>query len=73
MEYFLIQCKTYNGEVSQGIFRYPTRDEAEIQYHKAIAYDMEVLGVSESLVEVINSTGSVEMSKHFTRETEVSE
>lgn len=71
MKYYLLHIPTAtDGTQAISTFAYNSKDEAEIAFHRELAYDMDAPTVVETLVMVINEAGNVEMCRKWSAPTE---
>lgn len=71
MKYYLVHIPTQaDGTQAISTFAYDNRDEAEIAFHRELAYDMDVDTVVSTLVMVINDAGNTEMCRKWSAPVE---
>lgn len=70
MKYYLIEISEGDSKISgKAIYEYATRNEAIANFHKKLGTAMGSDLYTSDLVMVINSTGGVEMSEKYVKES----
>ena len=71
MKYYVVHIQTTNDGTVKSIFEYDTKNQALIEYHQNIAYDMSSDIIQDSIVLVLNQGGGTVLSNHFERNSTI--